>query len=112
MWTCDTKFIRTIICILIISFFLILHPTTIFILVQSCDENNLVKWKLKGFELEKSCLKSAPDDAGRNMFDQHLHCIICTGRLISWVTVALTAFELKVISQLHEQTFGYCFSVC
>lgn len=49
--------------------------------------------------------------AGGNMLDQHLHCIIYTSRLISWVTMDLTVYEPKVISQQHEQTFSYCFSV-
>lgn len=32
-----------------------------------------------------------------NMFNQHLHCIIYTTWLIIWATVALTAYESKVI---------------
>lgn len=32
-----------------------------------------------------------------NMFNQHLHCIIYTSWLIIWATVALTAYEPKVI---------------
>lgn len=32
-------------------------------------------------------------------------------QVISWVTVALTAYEPEVISQQREQTFSYCFSV-
>lgn len=49
--------------------------------------------------------------AGWNMFDQHLHCIVYTSRLISWATMTLTVYEPKVTSQQREQTFSNCFSV-
>lgn len=121
MWTCDTMFIWTLICILIVWLSFYIQQTFLFyweVSVRSsfnysarkhnwCGLNRYnLPWVHVFFRVQPML------HAGWNMFDQHLHCIIYTSLLISWVTMNPRSFLSSMSKHLAIASVSGNVKVC
>lgn len=110
MWTCDIMFIWAIVCFLILLLFLSFCIQHFHFIVKlwkgavfiTLHENTELKWFGQAQTALSSVWVQPMLHAGWNMFHQHLHCIVYTSRLISWVTMALCMNPRSFLSSVSK----------